>query len=338
MTLCKRQISHDLSRYAAPTLVAIQPHSSATPCDGSAVWGNRASFSGSLFVSPQLGKLLLPQREGVYYKPALPSRKSSLTVPVPARAGFVVVPLSTVHGAAVPKPIRPAGLFFALVLTLTLGCTTARQTNTARTAREQLLISNAVDQALAKIDFAAFQGSKVFLDDKYLECSDKGYVVGSIRHRLMINGATIAAKAEEADVAMELRSGGVGTDNADSYIGIPAIVLPGMLTLPEVKLITRGQQTALAKIGLVAYDTKTQQLLGAGGVSSSQADDTNLYVLGIGPFQSGTARDELDNTTPRRISQPNQPLPSTVAFQSHGDSGESPGRLQLTGDQRTEKE
>ena len=237
-----------------------------------------------------------------------------------------------------PQAVRPVGLSLALALTLMVGCTTARQTNTARTAREQLLISNAVDQALAKIDFAAFQGSRVFLDDKYLECSDKGYVVGSIRHRLMISGATIATKAEEADVAMELRSGGVGTDNADSYVGMPAIVLPGMLTLPEVKLITRGQQTALAKIGLVAYDTKTQQLLGAGGVSSSQADDTNLYVFGIGPFQSGTARDELDNTTPRRISQPNQPLPSTVAFQSHDDSRETPGRLQLTGDQRTEKE
>ena len=234
--------------------------------------------------------------------------------------------------------VRPVGLSLALALTLSIGCTTARQSNTARTAREQLLISNAVDQALAKVDFGAFQGSKVFIDDKYLECTDKGYVVGSIRHRLMINGATIVAKAEEAEVAMELRSGGVGTDNADSYVGIPSIVLPGMLTLPEVKLITRGQQTALAKIGLVAYDTKTQQLLGAGGVSSSQSDDTNLYVFGVGPFQSGTARRELETTTPRRINQPNQPLPSTVAFQSHDDSRGQPGRLQLTGDQQTGKE
>ena len=241
-----------------------------------------------------------------------------------------------------PQTMRPASL--SLTLTLMIGCTwmggcsTARQSNTARTAREQLLISNAVDQALAKIDFAAFEGSKVFVDDKYLECSDKGYVVGSIRHRLMINGATISAKAEEADVAIELRSGGVGTDNADSYVGVPSIVLPGMLTLPEVKLVTRTRQTALAKIGLVAYDTKSQQVLGAGGVSSSQSDDSNLFVLGVGPFQSGTAREELNTTTPRRINQPNQPLPSTVAFQGHNDSRAQPGRLQLTGDQRIEKE
>ena len=301
-------------------------------------WGSRASFSGKVFVEPQFGKFILPHGRDVYYNPSLPSQKSGPINPIPTLVGLVVVPIFSKQGAVMPNAVHSVGLFLALALTLVIGCTTARQTNTARTAREQLLISNAVDQALAKIDFAAFQGSKVFLDDKYLECSDKGYMVGSIRHRLMISGATIAAKAEEADVAMELRSGGVGTDNADSYVGIPQIVLPGMLTLPEVKLITRGQQTALAKIGLVAYDTKTQQLLGAGGVSSSLADDTNLYVFGVGPFQSGTARKELDTTTPRRISQPNQPLPSTVAFQSKDDSREQPGRLQLTGDQRTWKE
>ena len=190
-----------------------------------------------------------------------------------------------------PNPRFVAALF--VTLSMLAGCTTARQSNTARTAREQLLISNAVDQALSKVDFASFQGQRVLVDEKYLDCTDKGYVVGSIRHRLMMNGASIAAKPEEADVVMEVRSGGVGTDDADSYLGIPQIVLPGMLTLPEVKLVTRNRQSALAKIGLVAYDAKNHQLLGAGGVSSSMSDDSNLYVLGIGPFQSGSAKQEL---------------------------------------------
>jgi hypothetical protein len=215
-----------------------------------------------------------------------------------------------------------------LVVALACGCTTARQSNTARTAREQLLISNAVDQALAKVDFAAFQGQKVLVEEKYLDCSDKGYVVGSIRHRLMINGASIAAKPEEADVVMELRSGGVGTDDADSYIGIPQIVLPGMLTLPEVKLVTRT----------VAYDAKSHQLLGAGGVSSSQSDDNNLFVMGVGPFQSGSARRELKETTTPLPNQPIQPLPTTVAFNAAYESApDRPERLQLTGDKSEEK-
>jgi hypothetical protein len=145
---------------------------------------------------------------------------------------------------------------------MTLGCSSMKRTDTARTAREQLLISGAVDQSLAKCDFAPFQGARVFVEDKYLECIDKGYIIGSVRHRLMLNGASIAAKPEEADIVMEMRSGGVGTDNADSYVGSPEIVLPGMLTLPEVRLWQKSRQSALAKIGLVAYDTKTHEMLG----------------------------------------------------------------------------
>jgi hypothetical protein len=231
-------------------------------------------------------------------------------------------------------PITRQVSSLCLCLLIVSGCTTARQSNTARTAREQLLISNAVDQALAKVDFAAFQGQRVLVEEKYLDCTDKGYVIGSIRHRLMLNGAAIATKPEEADVVMELRSGGVGTDDADSYLGIPQIVLPGMLTLPEVKLVTRTRQSALAKIGMVAYDAKNHQLLGAGGVSSSLSDDNNLFVLGVGPFQSGSARQELNETTFRRADQPNQPIPATVAFHTSLESPDRPERLQLTGDKQ----
>lgn len=194
------------------------------------------------------------------------------------------------------------------------GCTTSRQTDTARAATEQLLISNAVDQALAKVDFSTFRGQTVLVEEKYLECTDKAYVVGSVRHRLMHSGAKIAGKPEEADVVMELRSGGVGTDDSDSFMGIPQIVLPGMLTLPEVKFSRLNRQSALAKIGLVAYDVKTHEVLGAGGVSSSVSDSTNLYVLGFGPYQYGTARQELKETAQPVSTKDYPPLPSQVVF------------------------
>ncbi|HET6425741.1 MAG TPA: DUF6655 family protein [Planctomycetaceae bacterium] len=220
-----------------------------------------------------------------------------------------------------------------LTAVLLAGCTSTRTTNTARTAREQLLVSNAVDQALSKVDFAAFQGAKIFIDDKYLECVDKGYLVGSIRHRAMTNGAMVVAKVDDADVALELRSGVIGTDSADAFVGTPEIVLPGMLTLPEVRLISRNNQSAMAKIGIVAYNPKTNQLLGEGGVSSSMSRDNNWFVLGVGPYQNGEVKTEIQRTTGRQPGQPHQELPTTVAFQ---EPAGTPARVQLTGDQTEE--
>lgn len=223
-----------------------------------------------------------------------------------------------------------------LVALLVVGCTSARSSNTARTAREQLLISNAIDHALAKTDFSALQGTKVFIEDKYLDCTDKAYLLGSVRHRAMINGASIVAKAEDADIVLELRSGGVGTDTADSFVGTPEIVLPGMLTLPEVRLISRNHQSALAKIGLVAYDAKTHQLLGAGGVSSSLSNDNNWYVFGVGPYQDGELKNEVKRTTGRQPGQPHQELPSAVAFAAPAGEDEGPARLRFAGEQQPE--
>jgi hypothetical protein len=219
----------------------------------------------------------------------------------------------------------------AVAVAALIGCTSTKTTNTARTAREQLLVSNAIDQSLAKIDFSALHGTKVFVEDKYLECVDKGYLIGSIRHRAMTNGALVVPKAEDADIVLELRSGAVGTDSADSFVGTPEIALPGMLTVPEMRLISRNRQSAMAKIGLVAYDAKTRELLGAGGVSSSMSHDNNWFVMGVGPYQQGEIKSEIVRTTGRRPGQPYHELPASIAFEPPAGNSD---RLQLTGDEQ----
>lgn len=231
---------------------------------------------------------------------------------------------------------RTLVLSMATLMVFSCGCSTMKRSDTARTGREQLLISNAIDQSLSKCDFAAFQGAKVFIDEKYLDSVDKGYIVGSLRHRLMLNGAALATKPEDADVVIEMRSGGVGTDNSDAYVGIPEIVLPGMLTLPEVRFWQKSKQSALAKIGILAYDTKNREMLGAGGVSAALSNDTNTFFMGMGPYQSGTARSELERTTVRQTGQPNQDIPSMVAFRDIGTRSSS-DQVQQTGDQREKR-
>jgi hypothetical protein len=228
--------------------------------------------------------------------------------------------------------------FFAAVIAFTGGCTTTKQSNTARSATEQLLISNAVDQSLNKIDFSPLAGSAVFVEEKYIDCVDKGYVIGSIRHKLLQAGATLAAKPEEAEAITEVRSGSVGTDTTSAYIGIPGFTAPGMIGIPDIKLATRDSQKAVAKIGIVAYSVKSKRELGEGGVSMAQADDTNSYLLGYGPKQSGTLRYEVNRSTSLQAGQPVRELPSQVAFTQppHNLRKSDEGTIKLSGGEREE--
>jgi hypothetical protein len=213
------------------------------------------------------------------------------------------------------KMLRILSLGYLAGLVMAAGCASTKTSNTARTAQEQLLISNSIDQALDKVDFAAFAGAKVHIDEKYLDCVDKPYLVGSVRHRVLRSGASLVEKADEADIIVEVRSGGVGTNTSDMYVGSPALAVPGPFTisLPEVRLLSKQAQMGIAKIGIVAYDAKTRQMLGDGGMTMAQSDDSNWYVFGVGPYQKGTVRHEISsgvNTEPRVY----QPLPYNVAF------------------------
>jgi len=217
-------------------------------------------------------------------------------------------------------------------------CNSTRQSNTARTATEQLLIANSIDQSLDKVDFSPLAEAAVFVEEKYLDCVDKGYVVASIRHRLLRQGAAIAAKPEEADVILEVRAGAVGTDLSSSFMGVPEITLPGMLTLPEVKMISKDAQKAAAKIGLVAYDAKTKRLLGEGGVSNSFSDETNTFVFGMGPWQDGTLRDELNHNATHGARAVDH-VPPMVTFSRPSSRSAGPGQpdVQLSGGEKEEQ-
>lgn len=213
----------------------------------------------------------------------------------------------------------PARCAFAACLALSFcaGCATTKTSNTARTATEQLLLSNAIDQSLNKVDFSAMYGRKVFIDPAYLDGVDKQYVHASLRHHLLYNGVHLAEAADKADVILEPRSGGIGTDTTESYYGIPGISLPGgMFTMPEIKLVTRTNQNATAKIGLAAYDAGERAIVGGGGVSIAKATHNNWNVLGIGPYVTGTMNKELKAATSSDVYNPSADLPRTVAFGS----------------------
>ncbi len=153
-----------------------------------------------------------------------------------------------------------------------------------------------MDRAMSSIRFTDFAGYKVFVDDKYLDSVDKGYLVGSLRHRVLAAGGSLAAAADAADIVLEARCAGVGTDSQESFLGIPALGMPGLpIELPEIKLASRNTQMGTAKIGLVAYDPKTGRSLGMGGHANALTHNNDTYVLGIGPFRSGAVVDARES-------------------------------------------
>ena len=179
---------------------------------------------------------------------------------------------------------------FALLFT---GCASTKTSNTARTGNEQILISSAIDRAMSNVRFNEFANYSVFIDEKYLDGTvDKGYLMGTLRHKVLQGGGRIAADAAAADIVLEPRSGGVGTDSEESFIGIPALGMPGLpIELPEIKIAQRTSQIGTAKIGLVCYDAKTGAALGRGGDATALTHAKDTYVLGIGPFRSGSVVD-----------------------------------------------
>ena len=152
-------------------------------------------------------------------------------------------------------------ILLAVTLCCLPGCGTTRQSDTQRTATEQLLISNAVDQAVAHVDFSPLAGKSVFFDPQYFDNTvDKGYVISSIRQQLLAHGCTLQEERSRAAYVVEARAGGVGTDRHSVLVGIPEMTVPTILPgqpshIPEVPFARlSGKNLSCKEIGGDFYD------------------------------------------------------------------------------------
>lgn len=216
-----------------------------------------------------------------------------------------------------PGALRWDFLFYLAGLALAIsGCATTKESDTARTGIEQLLISSAVDEALNRIDFTPIRGAKVHLEEKYLDCVDKNYVIVALHERLFANGCVLAAKPEEADVIMHVTSGGVGTDRQEKYVGISEIPLPppSPISIPQVSLLSRTRANGTAKLRIVAFDAKNRQPVIRGDAVLARSDFKSWKVLGAGPVESGSVPTDIIAATGERDSI--MDAPSEIAGRS----------------------
>ena len=178
-------------------------------------------------------------------------------------------------------------------------------TTTQKIATEQLLISDAVDQAVEKIDFTSLAGEDVFLDTKYLH-SVKGtgyanadYIISALREQLSEAGCRIQDTRAEAKTIVEPRVGALGTDGHEITYGIPQTnqlssaaaaisSAPAMPIIPEISFGKSDKQMGVAKITVFAYDRESKIAVWQSGQRRSESTSNNTWVLGAGPFQKGT--------------------------------------------------
>ncbi|WP_166830714.1 DUF6655 family protein [Thalassoroseus pseudoceratinae] len=203
-----------------------------------------------------------------------------------------------VENHAIRLNIPRTGL--GLVLCLFLGCGNSLQ----RTATEQLITSDAVDQTVAGFDFTDLAGETVYFDTTYLK-TVKGvgfvnadYIISSIRQQLVAARCLLREKRDDADYVVEARVGTLGTDQHEVTYGMPAnnllssaaSILPGtptVPTLPELSIAKRNEQMGAAKIGAFAYHRDSGEPVWQSGVRQASSTAKDVWVMGAGPIQSG---------------------------------------------------
>lgn len=184
-----------------------------------------------------------------------------------------------------------------------------------RVATEQLLVSNAVDRAIAHIDFSGLSGQKVYLDTKYIQhirqpnpppnsvvIINSDYITSSLRQQLLAAGVLVQEKLEDADYVVEVRCGAIGSDSHEVVYGLPANNLlnsaaalapnaPALPPIPEIAVAKRNDQYGAAKIGVFAYHRTTKEPVWQAGIAQARSTSKDIWLFGAGPFQRGSIYD-----------------------------------------------
>ena len=147
-------------------------------------------------------------------------------------------------------------------------CASTTETNTGRTATEQLLLARAVDRAAEGLILPIPQGSRVFVDDVYFRVDNGAYAVSAIRAGLSDAGYRLATDRNQADAIFEIRAGALSLEQMRRVVGLPEMRVPineslNVVSLPEMSIYSRRDRIGVAEFSGFLYDARTGAPLGA---------------------------------------------------------------------------
>ncbi len=208
------------------------------------------------------------------------------------------------HSTPRSRQLAVVVFLLAVVMTVASGCGTTK----SYTATDQLLMSDAVDSTVAKLDFSPLSLKKVYLDVTYLKTQrnslliDSDYVISSLRQQMVSAGVFLVEGREDAEIIAEARLGALGLDGHNVTYGIPSssalsaastalTQTPILPTIPEVSLARREAKTGAAKLAVFAYERETREPYWQSGIATATSNARDTWVLGVGPWQRGTIYD-----------------------------------------------
>jgi hypothetical protein len=242
----------------------------------------------------------------------------------------------TIHPEGVTLASRPRQpLLFALLLAALLlgagqGCATIRVTDPPRTATELFLLSTAASEAISQLSADPLRDRLVWVETQFLSDTretsvELSFLVGELRARLLQSGVRPVEKRDQAEIVLEVRSGGVGVDRLEFLLGIPATYLSGFttdvgaggvpITTPELALLKSTRQMGFASVAFVAYVAKTGELIAASGPFVGRTRREDFWILGTGPRTTGDiapVERERRQAAPPAASQQQQQAPATT--------------------------
>lgn len=181
--------------------------------------------------------------------------------------------------------LRHFHIFMLLVLagTVLAGCTTVRESNPARTATEQLLISTAAERAARQLEFGVPPATRVYVDAANFDGTDAKYAVAAIREEVLREGLHLTNDRSSAEAVIEIRAGVLSIDQREFLVGIPEFDVPvpltGDLGIPELALYKNDLRQGVAKFSSAAYETGNGRLIAVSAPPAQSAFEEETSLL-----------------------------------------------------------
>jgi hypothetical protein len=175
-------------------------------------------------------------------------------------------------------------------------------TDPPRSATELFLLSGAASEAISQLSADALRDRQVYVETMYLSdarqtATELSFLVGDLRAKLLQSGVRLVDKREQAEVILEVRSGGVGVDRLEFLLGIPASYFSGLfaaaatsgvpISTPELAILKTTRQNGFASVAFVAYVAKTGELIAASGPFIGRTNREDFWIFGTGPRTVG---------------------------------------------------